>query len=264
MMIKITERCTMGCTHCMNDAKPDGQDMPRQILDDSLEFLSKYNLGTHFIITGGEPLEHSDFEDVINRICLWNIRHGGQRRVVTVTTNGEKIQDDYKTYENYITRCKGNGIELLFQVSVDQRYYPRRIKTHRKVFRSSGFILCDDCVQQIYPQGRAIENNIPWQSKASKCYNVRAIAKQIEGLPLAAEMLQLLQLEVLLAAHKKFCTPHISIHGEIKLGESDLCPACASIYDDEDTIMQKIREFQCHKCDMINQNLPDEYRKFVE
>lgn len=24
MMIKITERCTMGCKHCMNDAKPDG------------------------------------------------------------------------------------------------------------------------------------------------------------------------------------------------------------------------------------------------
>ena len=25
MMLKITERCTMGCKHCMNNAKPDGK-----------------------------------------------------------------------------------------------------------------------------------------------------------------------------------------------------------------------------------------------
>lgn len=27
MMIKITERCTMGCKHCLNDAQPDGKDI---------------------------------------------------------------------------------------------------------------------------------------------------------------------------------------------------------------------------------------------
>ena len=42
---------------------------------------------------------------------------------------------------------------------------------------------------------------------------------------------------------------------DIKLGESDLCPVCSSIYKSEQEIMNDILNFHCHQCDHINKNL---------
>lgn len=44
MLLKITEKCSMGCTHCMNNATPDGQHMSEKVFDDSLDFLIKNNV----------------------------------------------------------------------------------------------------------------------------------------------------------------------------------------------------------------------------
>lgn len=254
MMLKITERCTMGCKHCMNDAQPDGADMSMTVLEDSLRFLRDNNLGySSLIITGGEPTEHRNFDEVMNKIIDFSMDFGCFR-FITVTTNGELIQDNPERFQGYVKRAKSSGITLMFQVSTDIRYYPRRIKTHKRIFREDGFVLCDDCVEMIYPQGRALKNNIPWKSKASKCFNVRAISHQLPNSSILRDI------EGCLAGHGKFCTPHIGINGSIKLGESDLCPECASIYDSMEEIMEKIRRFKCSKCEHINKNLPDMYK----
>lgn len=257
MMLKITERCTMGCPHCLNDAKPNGIDMDEETLKKCLNFLKDNNLASEsLIISGGEPTEHKDFDHIMEIIFNFNkLCH--HFKLVTITTNGETIQNDPIRFKNYIISAKEAGITLIFQVSADVRYYPRRIQTHKRIFREEGFVLCDDCVEQIYPQGRALENDIPWSSKASKCFNVRALSHQLP------ESATLRDIELQLQSRLKFCTPHISVHGDIKLGESDLCPICATIYDDMDTIMKKIRNFKCSKCDIINDNLPERYKKLL-
>lgn len=252
MLLKITERCTMGCRHCMNSATPDGKDMELSMLRDVLCFLRENDLGRNLIISGGEPTEHKDFDLFMKEIILF-----GWFKVVTVTTNGEVIPKDPERFKGYVRAAKEAGIRLLFQVSADTRYYPRRIPVHKRIFREEGFVLCDPCIEQIYPQGRALENNIPWQSKCSKCFNVRAISHQ---LPRAAT---LSDIERILMERMKFCTPHIGVDGSIKLGESDLCPVCASIYDDMETIMEKIRSFKCHSCDHVNAQLPDLYKRLL-
>ena len=109
----------------------------------------------------------------------------------------------------------------------------------------------------MYPQGRALDNNLPWDSRCSKCFNVRSISHQIP------ESSTLKDIEHHLLTYAKFCTPHIKINGDIGLGESDLCPSCASIYDDMETIMEKIRNFKCHKCDHVNEKLPNLYKKLL-
>ena len=257
MMLKITERCTMGCSHCMNDAKPDGKDMESPILRDCLEFLKKNGLGKeHLVISGGEPTEHKDFDSFVREIIQFG-KNNGCFTVLTVTTNGEKIQEVPERFLGYIKEAKDVGIKLIFQVSADVRYYPRRINVHKRIFREEGFILCDDCVEQIYPQGRAWDNQIPWKAKGSKCFNVRALSHQL------GSRAKLKDIELHLLLHMKFCTPHIGVDGSIKLGESDLCPVCASIYDDMEVIMDKIRSFKCHKCDHVNENLPELYRNLL-
>ena len=49
---------------------------------------------------------------------------------------------------------------------------------------------------------------------------------------------------------QKFCTPTIAPDGSIKLGESALCPSVASIYDDEQTILNKIKNSNCRACEL--------------
>lgn len=256
MMIKITERCTMRCKHCMNSSEPGGHDMTIDTLDDVLKFLSNHNLGRFIIITGGEPTEHRHFDAIMNHILEYQ-KSTRYFMSITITTNGEAIQNDPERFKDYVSSFKSFGCILLFQVSADVRYYPRRINVHKRIFREDGFVLCDDCVQQIYPQGRAYENNLEWKSVGSKCFNVRALSKQLPDPSLAS-------IEAYLAVKSKFCTPHIAINGDIKLGESDLCPKCASIYDIESDIIHKIQNFKCNGCDIINSKLPDNLRKFVE
>lgn len=257
-MIKITERCTMGCPHCMNDAKPDGKDMDAVTFMNSLKFLRDNNLGReHLIITRGEPTEHSAFHGIILDLLPNFVKDNGCFNIITVTTNGENIQNNPMEFMNYIKIAKRSGINLMFQVSADVRYYPRRIQTHKRIFREEGFVLVDDCIEQIYPQGRALDNNMPWKSKCSKCFNVRSLSHQLP------ESATLRDIEKQLVARMKFCTPHIKVNGDIGLGESDLCPSCASIYDDMETIMEKIRKFKCHKCDHVNDNLPELYKRLL-
>ena len=53
MMIKITEKCSMGCTHCMNDASKSGKHMSFDVFKDVIAFQKKY--GTSFVILRGMP-----------------------------------------------------------------------------------------------------------------------------------------------------------------------------------------------------------------
>ena len=257
MMLKLTERCTMGCPHCLNDAKPEGKDMSETVLLDSLKFLRDNGLAKEvLIITGGEPTEHREFDKMMKIIFEFN-KQFHCFLSITITTNGEVIQNDPERFSEYVKQAKEVGLMLMFQVSADTRYYPRRIKTHKRIFREEGFVLCDDCIQQIYPQGRALDNKIEWKSKGSKCFNVRALSHQLPG------KFTLRDIELRLLIMNKHCTPHIGINGDIKLGESDLCTPCASIYDDMETIIDKIKKFKCHKCDHINDKLPEIYKQFL-
>lgn len=48
MMIALTYRCNMGCTHCISDCKPDGIDMSKDTLIDSLDEKDIINKISHF------------------------------------------------------------------------------------------------------------------------------------------------------------------------------------------------------------------------
>lgn len=256
MMIKITERCTMSCSHCMNNATSDGRDMSIEIFRDTLEFLRRNNLGKMLIISGGEPTEHRDFDTIMKTLFDFQ-KKSNYFKIITITTNGELISKDPNKFKDYVRNADDLRFKLMFQVSADVRYYPRRIQTHKRIFREEGFVLCDDCVEKMYPIGRAVENGYKWDAKASKCFNVRAISKQI------AKEGTLGDIERILGGKMKFCTPHIKFDGGIGLGESDLCPKCASIYDSMEDIMKSIRGFDCRTCDMINKNLAPEYKMLL-
>lgn len=253
MLIKITEKCSMGCTHCMNNATPDGKHMTKATLRDVLRFVVNNQAYESLVITGGEPTEHPEFVKMME-IIIDTLGQVGHEIILTITTNGFWCLDNIEACKHLNTR--NANIILRWQVSTDSRYYPKELPLHKRLWREPEFVLCPDCVVQVYPQGRALQNSMPWQAKASKCFNVRAMLKQ-----LPTKSIGVLVEAMLVRGY--LCTPAIRIDGSIGLGESDLCPSVATIYDTEETIIQKIIDFKCHQCDFINDKLPDVYKQFL-
>ena len=253
MLLKLTEKCSLGCNHCMNRSTPEGEHMTLDTLNDVLEFLIRNKAYKHVVVSGGEPTEHPDFERLMNRML---IRFSEEKNwsAITITTNGFWCLGHPDAAKRIAAGTPYT--KVFWQVSTDSRYYPKKLPLHKKLWREPGFILCDQCVAQIYPQGRALDNNLPWKAKASRCFNVRAVTKQIKNPSIG------LIVEQLLVAHF-YCTPTIRIDGSISLGESDLCPKAASIYDSEEEIIQKIIDFKCHQCDFINDKLDPIYKQFL-
>ena len=236
----------MGCSHCMNNATSMGKHMSFETFKKVVDFHKKYRI-SFFIISGGEPTEHPDFKDFL----LYALKEL-PNNFITVTTNGIWMlsNSDFIKEMNDV-----HGSRLIFQVTNDERYYPVRLDCTHPVFSTKNVIVCNK-VEHIYPQGRALYNNLEWDSKASKCFNIRAIANQVKYKDLGIII-------GMLAVKNKFCTPHINIDGYIKLGESDLCPICSHIDKENNEIVNDIINFRCDKCNLVNDNLPKEYRKII-
>ena len=250
MMIHITEACSMNCAHCMSDCKPSGKHMSVNTLKQVIHWLQLNTECQHTVISGGEPTEHPQFIEMMNTLFT-EFDKTEQQKIVTITTNGFWCLDHIAEAKEIAKGSK--TVKVFWQVSTDSRYYPKELPVHKKLWREEGFCLCTQCCDRIYPQGRALVNNIPWEAKASKCFNVRAIARQLKK-PTISDIV-----EMLWDRHYT-CTPSINILGGIKLGESLLCPQIATIYDDEETIIKAILECKCNRCSMITNQLPDVYK----
>ena len=248
MLIKITQHCSMNCSHCMNDAKPNNHHMSWDTYRKAIQFQLRYG-GPLCILCGGEPTEHPQFTDFLE-YALYN------RLAVTVATNGVWMQNNY----DYVKKIQDNyGPYAMWQVSNDPKYYRVHIDTSLPVFHLEHVIICSE-IEHIYPMGRAKQNNIPWEAKASKCFNVRAVTKQ---LVLRPGKVTLENIIYTLNSNHYFCTPHIGFDGSIVLGESDLCPPCSHIDDSEEKIITNILNFRCHQCDFINDKLAPMYKVLI-
>lgn len=245
MMIKITEHCSMECTHCMNAATPNNVHMDFDTFKKAIRFQNTHG-GSFMILTGGEPTEHPMFKDFL-KYALENTR-----AIVTVTTNGvwmtEHYDDVSNLYDMYDKR-------LAWQVTSDKRYYPHLIDLSLPVFKIGNVMTFDKIGSPIYPIGRA--KDMPSENKCSKCFNIRAITRQVSESTTLGIILGMMNVK------GYFCTPHIAVNGDIKVGESDLCPPCSHIDKNEREIRQDILDFRCHKCDSINDKLPPEHKKLL-
>ena len=246
MVIDVTYACKMGCTHCMSDCKPDGMNMSIEIFKDSLKFLRKYNIPTwHF--SGGEFFEHPD---VLEMIDILSEEMKTMKWPITISTNGRELVRNKEIYDKVNNLIKKHGKRrVMLQITDDDRFYPDSLTNKEKYWLGKIVTIMepvpgapgnkDKC---LYPQGRAIENfpDSDWYTNGPKCINVRLMVAQgitsINGIVMH------------LFAAGKFCTPTISPDGFIKLGESALCPPVASIYDDEKTIISKIKNSDCRQC----------------
>lgn len=252
MLIELTYACSMNCSHCMSDCKPDGQHMSKEVLNDVFDFYRKNVLmsifGHPLIFSGGEMFEHPDILALLDMID-----HELERIAVIPVifiTNGRELvrnKENYKKVE-YLQKKYGKK-RIMIQVTDDKRFYKDRLTEKEKYWLKKLDAIIDtvpsdknDRSKCLYPQGRALKNYSEenWNTKAPKCVNTRLLVKQ--GIDNIHDMVETI------TAHGKMCTPTIAPDGSIKLGESALCPSVATIYDSDEEIIEKIKVFNCSAC----------------
>lgn len=255
MKIDLTYKCSMGCTHCMGDYKPDGINMSEKVLLDTMDFLKRsgifYIPGFTIVLSGGEIFEHPDVINYINTIHETMSSHNNMIGCFLILTTNGKVLANTPEYLDAIKKLKSKNVNIIIQVTNDERYYPYKL-SRKEIFNLEKIDAVIEGVPSpdisnrnrcLYPQGRALENftEKDFYTIAPKCVNCRNFAKVYPTLSFKS-------LINYMNNNGKFCTPTISPLGEIKIGESQLCPSVATIYDNESTIMTKIRHCKCTKC----------------
>ena len=235
MKVDITYKCSMGCTHCLSDCKPEGQEMSVETFQSVIGFHKKHNINA-IILTGGEIFEHSEVKKIISMAAE-------SFEYVALLTNGKILtqNEDLFSFVREIQR-KRSKQRIKIQVTNDYRFYPQILDSTQTYKLKKLGVNDIDRVFGLYPQGRALINHSDanWLTIAPKCVNVRLLVKQ--GIKNFSELLNMLN------SAGKFCTPTIAPDGSIKLGESALCPDCAHINDEPDKIIEKIKKFNCRQC----------------
>ena len=257
MIIKLTESCNMGCIHCFSDCVPCDKHMTFETFKKAIDFWKKFSIRLPIIISGGEPTENPEFENFMSYAVYECNRRNPS--IITVTTNGEYISNHPEIVEKFPS--------IMFQIVIDDRYYPRHVNTE-KIEKYKNVLVCHD-VNDIYPMGRALVNKIPPSNryKTPKCFNMISITKQLSAMeinPYPSEASLFEQTILALTLNKKFCVPQIDYDGSIKLGESALCPACSNIDKSFNEISEDILRFTCAGCRTLKDNMPDNLKKLID
>lgn len=248
MLIKITEKCCMGCSHCMDDAKSDLENhMSFETFKKAVAFSLKYD--NSIIISGGEPTEHPEFWGFLSYLA--DVIGKG---IITICTNGMNLSDkDIEKVDALQRKCHG---EILWQVSTIKPYYPKHIDTDLEIFKREDFFIARK-LEVLQNRGRATEHkNWIFNSKCPQCFNIRSIMRSTKDFQTTIHSLR---------TFMKFCTPAIAYDGSIKLGESRLCPSVAHIDDSESEIANKLLNFtcKCPECWEILNKMSAEYRAAI-
>lgn len=246
MLLSITEKCRMGCSHCMDDARADcDKFMTRKMFKRAVDFNFTYD--PTLTITGGEPTEHPQFWELLKIVA----DRMNTKQVCSITTNGMNLSD--ADIDRIVELRKSKGT-FLWQVSAIPLYYPIKIDLNQNVFKLPDFTIATE-IEKLVPRGRAADHK-DWNfnAKAPQCFNLRSFIHSTKNLPMSI---------VSLRSRGKFCTPQIAYDGSVKVGESTLCPAVAHINDSENEIVRKICNFRCSGCDILLKKLPDNYRHAI-
>jgi len=234
----ITDRCHMGCKHCMQDSTPHGRHMTEDTFEEVLEFCREAK-PLVVSVTGGEPTENPLWAAMAR--ALLGIRTVA---LVNILTNGAWIEDgaERRKMARLIREAKGR---LKVQVYSNPKYYQDHAWTveHGAQFRSIGCITDFDDPIFMQDLGRAREN-CREETEASdhvpSCINSHLIAVQARSLPHFLSMA---------AQAAKFCRPLIDPEGGIHMSESRLCPTVAHVSDGVDEAFRKMRASRpCKGC----------------
>lgn len=252
MLIQLTNHCTMGCPHCMQESEENHQHMTEDVFLKTLQFGS-WSGALVYNVSGGEPTEHPEFEKFMN------ILFGHLENVpmpipglpgCTVESNGEWFRDPVKT--GVVRGLLSSGHLLGLQVSSFEGLYRNYgfIRQHKDELQSLSpkIKVVDGVIHSMQDLGRAAKTNHPLVKDAIhgnkyqvSCLNGCLIGKQTSNVR---------QMSAALFQNGQTCKPFVDWRGNVHWSESIGCPSYGNVLKDEfEDIWQNLRKaVPCGKC----------------
>ena len=233
MLIRITNRCSMGCSHCCIDASgPDGSHMSRETFTQALRFREQ--LGSHVVLlSGGEPTDHPEFLEMA-REALATIEKFGA--LFVIVSNGLFALDEFR-YEQMVRLVEDHNGRCVVQITNVPKYYPRDLFMLRHKFQRPHWAYTGK-LQQIVPCRRVEENGLEPTRVAPLCFNLRANVR-LHGLSVAV---------VGLERAARSCCPSVNVDGSVRAGEMDTCFKLGTVSDSVEDIEANVRSMSCNTC----------------
>lgn len=219
MLIKVTNKCSMGCNHCMEDSTPrEGQHMTRATFELALDatermeaLVARAGLPVFALLSGGECTEHPDVVWMVGE----TLRRGFH---VVLVTNGLWLDDP--ELRAALLRPEWRSPRYSIQVTNDPRFYP---------WAPSDVPAADDRVvfvgqlNHLIALGRAAKRpdvmGLLPEKGAPGSFNFRSFVRSTGSLEEA-----ILRMRVMaLAGRSGWCSPNIDSEGIVRAGETRSC-----------------------------------------
>lgn len=252
MLIKTTNRCSLGCTHCMENSRPTSPHMELSTFRVALAFTKDIEALAHaagytlVMLSGGECTEHPEIVEMIRMVYAEGL-------MPMLITNGMWLYD-----EDLKTKILDSFPKLLIQVTNDPRFYPSappRVEDSRIVYV--------DSLTQMIPLGRfggKTHDELP-NKTAPSSFNFRSIVRGYDGDVRRA--IAHLRMSALMGGRSGHCAPSISQDGSFVAGETRLCHKLGTVWEPVEVIARKVLEMgSCNRCG-LEDNLDDRHRAAI-
>lgn len=259
MVIRITNKCLMGCLHCMEESNPNGDHMSIDTFQNALSFALKCNTTQGVVmISGGEPFEHPTLMSFL-KLALIRL----SERTVYLATNGVALKDKklcvallelfkiYPWFNIQITAIAGLYPKYKDGIAGCQTFMETAISMDVNLFNRVNLVT--ELVHGVIPIGRAktstasvVKDQLDFTRKGTSCFNLYS-ALIGNGKPYnLIHAIKLVKANVKAAS----CKPLIKENGDISLGEYEACSIVGNVntISDDGVIELDSSSSPCLKC----------------
>lgn len=252
MLIKVTNQCDAGCSHCMEHSTPkSGQHMTMATFDKALDMTARverlaWAMGANpmILLSGGECTEHPEIVAMVDKV--------EQRGWIPVLiSNGNWLSN-----RALVGALLRPGRAIFVQVTHDPRFYPKapppRVSDSRVGYVPS--------LTALIPLGRAqrkegiADRGVPLK-KAPGSFNLRSMTRATKSIEQAVAMLRLRAA----VGSSGNCIPSVSHEGDVMAGETRSCFKIGTVDSSNAELTEALVAMRCNECGLVD-NLTHEQK----
>lgn len=244
MLIKVTNTCSEGCWHCMEDSRPNTnqhmtEDTFRKAMSLTQRVEKKIPPGVPMMLafSGGECSEHPE---IVSFMRLAE----SKGFMVTMITNGRWLSNETMKKEILGREWAGG---LLIQVTHDPKFY----RPEPPPFVKDPRITYIDSLTKLLPLGRLVasKRNRPLpNSKAPASFNLRSLTRTMGSIEEAVGYLR----GRLMVGKGTLCSPSVSFDGTVHAGDSTNCFQIGTVDSTNLELTQALIKMRCNACGLVD------------
>lgn len=241
MLIKVTNKCGMGCSHCMEESTPKGEHMTWETFLKALDMTRRveglvWSQGypPFILLSGGECSEHPEIVRMVEEVVR-------QEMHPLLITNGMWLGNP----ELRDALLRPEWTTLRVQVTNDPRFYP----TAPPTFEDERIVFVPT-LTALVPLGRAARKKnidakgVP-EKNAPTSFNLRSLARSYRSIEQAVAVIRLKTL----MGSSGFCIPSVCDNGDVVAGETRLCWKIGTVDSTNDELTRGLLDMGvCNRC----------------